>query len=185
MKRISVKDLAECALMIAMATVLSFIVVYRMPQGGSVTLFSMVPLLYVAYRHPLKWAVLSALAYALLHMLFSFYPPPAGTVIAFAGVVLLDYVIAYGVLGLAGLFARPFGRSARSVLIGGTIAIALRFVCHYVSGILIWDAFAPEGQPIPLYSLLYNGPYMLIEWVLSMIGIAALIKVLPKEKSFV
>jgi len=168
--------------MLAMATVLSFIVVYRMPQGGSISLFSMVPLLYVAYRYPVRWALLTALAYGLLHMLFSFYPPPARTALAFIGVILLDYLVAFGVLGLAGLLARPFA-GVSGMLVGGSVAIALRLACHFVSGIVIWGAYAPEGQPVALYSLLYNGSYMVGEWVLSMVGIAALVRILPKEKA--
>ena len=182
MKKFSVKDLAECALMLAMATILSFIAVFRMPQGGSISLFSMVPLLYVAYRYPVRWALLTALACGLLHMLFSFYPPPARSVLTFIGVILLDYLVAYGVLGLAGLFAKPFA-GVPGMLIGGSIAIVLRFICHFVSGIIIWGAFAPEGQPVALYSLVYNGSYMAGEWVLSMVGIAALVKIWPKEKA--
>ena len=178
----SPKDLAVCSVMLALATILSFIVVYRMPQGGSISLFGMVPLLYIAYRYPPRWALLTALAYGLLHMLFSFYPPPARNIFAFAGVVLLDYLIAYGVLGLAGLFSRPFA-GITGVFFGGSVAIALRLLCHFVSGVVIWSSYAPAGQPVALYSLLYNGSFMLGEWLLSMVGIAAMVRVLPKEKA--
>ncbi|MCL1964573.1 MAG: energy-coupled thiamine transporter ThiT [Firmicutes bacterium] len=180
MQKTTVSTLAECALLLAVAVALSFITVFHMPYGGSVTLCSMVPLLYVAFRYPLRWTCLTALAHGLLQMLFSFYPPPARTLFAFTGVVLLDYAAAFGVLGLAGLFARPF-KGTRGMLIGGSAALAVRFLCHFLSGIIIWGVYAPEGQAVWLYSLLYNGSFMLGEWLLSMAAILALAKVLPKH----
>jgi len=184
MKRNSVTVLAECALMLAIATILSFITVYQLPYGGTITLCSMVPLLYISFYYPIRWASLTAVAFGLLQMLFAFYPPPAKSIIAFAAVILLDYLIAFGVVGLAGLFRRPF-HGDKGMLIGGSIAIAGRFLCHFISGILIWGAFAPEGQSVAFYSLLYNGSFMLGEWLLSMAALFALIKIplLKREPS--
>ena len=176
MKKGTVTGLVECALMLAMATVLSFITVYQMPYGGTVTLCSMVPLLYVSFRYPVQWSLLTAVAFGLLQMLFAFFPPPARSVLAFAAVILLDYLVAYGVIGLAGFFRRPF-RGDKGMLIGGSVAIAGRFLCHFVSGILIWGPYAPEGQPVALYSFLYNGFFMLGEWLLSMVALVALAKI--------
>jgi len=185
MKRIPVTVLAECALMLAVATILSFITVYQMPYGGTITLCSMVPLLYVSFHYPIKWATLTAVAFGLLQMLFAFFAPPSRSILVFAGVVLLDYLVAFGVLGLAGFFGKPFQGSndgIKGMLIGGSIAIAGRFLCHFVSGILIWSAYAPEGQLVALYSLLYNGSFMLGEWLLSMVALVALAKILPKKR---
>ena len=178
MKKLSVNALTECALMLAIAAVLSYIPLFRMPYDGTVTLCSMVPLLYIAFRYPVKWACLTAFAFGLLQMLFSFPAPPARTLPAFAGVVLLDYLVAFGVLGLAGFFARPV-KGIPGMLLGGSVALAGRFLCHFVSGILIWGVYAPEGQSVWLYSFLYNGSYMAVEWLLSMAAIMALAKVMP------
>jgi len=175
MAKISVRGLAECAIMLAIATILSFIPVYQLPFGGAVTLCSMTPILFLSFRYPVKWSLLTALAFAIIQMLIAFYPPPAQTPLAFAGVVLLDYLVAFGVLGLAGFLARPFG-GVKGVLIGGSLAIFVRFLCHFISGIVIWGAYAPEGQSVALYSFLYNGSYMLGEWILTMVALLVLTK---------
>ena len=176
MKRFTVTGLAECALMLAIAAILSFITVYQMPYGGTITLCSMVPLLYVSFHYPMRWASLTAVAFGLLQMLLAFFPPPAQSILAFAAVILLDYLIAFGVIGLAGFFRGPF-HGVKGMLMGGSIALAGRFLCHFISGILIWGAFAPEGQSVALYSLLYNGTFMLGEGALSMVALIALLKI--------
>ena len=180
MKRVTVTGLAECALMLAIATILSFIAVYQMPYGGTVTLCSMVPLLYVSFNYPVRWATLTAVAFGLLQMLFAFFPPPAQNILAFTAVILLDYLVAFGIIGLAGFFRRPF-RGDKGMLIGGSVAIAGRFLCHFLSGILIWGVYAPEGQSIALYSFLYNGSFMLGEWILSIVTLITLAKI-PLKK---
>ena len=180
MKRVTVIALAESALMLALATIMSFVVIYQMPYGGTVTLCSMVPILYIAFRYPIKWALITAFSHGMLQIILGFYPPPARTALAFAGVVLLDYLIAFSVLGLAGLFARPI-RGIKGMLLGSSIAIFARFLCHFLSGILIWRSYAPEGQPAAIYSLLYNGSFMLAEWILSVVALTALVKILPKR----
>lgn len=179
-KRISVYMLAESAVMLALAAVLSFISVYRLPYGGSITLCSMVPILFLSYRYETKWCLFIAFLYGLLQMLFGFYPPPTRTFIAFVCVIALDYLVAFGVLGLAGLFSRPF-TGIGGMIFGVSIAILGRFLCHFASGIIIWGVYAPEGQTAAMYSFLYNGSFMLGEWILSTVAIVALQKVLPKK----
>jgi len=180
MKKITVTGLGECAIMLAIAAILSMITIYQMPFGGTVTLCSMTPLLYISFRYPVQWASLTAIAFGLLQIFVAFFPPPAQSILAFTAVILLDYLIAFGVLGLAGFFGRPF-QGVLGMLIGGGIAVAGRFLCHFVSGILIWSAYAPEGQPVALYSFLYNGSFMLGEGLLSLVALVALAKI-PREK---
>ncbi len=105
MKKKTTLILVECAMMIAMAVVLSLVTLYKFTQGGSVTLASMAPLVLVSYRHGVKWGLLAAFVYSLLQMILppGFYPPPAKTFIAFVGVVLLDYIIAFTGLGASPL----------------------------------------------------------------------------------
>ena len=184
MKKGTARSLVECALMLASATILSFITVYQLPYGGTITLCSMVPLLYVSFHYPIRWASLTAVAFGLLQMLFAFFPPPAQSILAFVAVILLDYLIAFGIVGMAGFFGRPF-HGVKGMVIGGSIAIAGRFLSHFVSGILIWGAFAPEGQTVALYSFLYNGSFMLGEWLLSMVALFALEKIplIKREQS--
>jgi thiamine transporter len=177
-KRVSVYQLTESAIMLALSAMLSFISVFRMPQGGSITLFSMAPLLYLSFRYDVKWSLFIAFVYSLLQMVLGgFYAPPAQTFLAFAGVVTLDYVLAFTVLGLAGFFARLV-KGVPGILFGETAVMFLRFFCHFLSGVLIWREYAPEGQPVALYSFLYNGSFMLGEWVLTAVALIALDRIL-------
>jgi len=176
-----VKTMAECSLMLAIATLLSIVVVYQLPFGGSITLCSMAPLLYVAFHYPLKWSVLTSLAFGLLQVLIAFFPPPAQNLLSFTGVILLDYLLAYGALGIAGLLSRPFG-GVKGMLVGGSLSIVGRFLCHFISGIIIWGVYAPEGQSAAQYSLIYNGSFMIGEGILSMAALIAFAKIPLKGK---
>ena len=180
MKRSNTLILVECALMIALSTVLSMIKIFELPNGGAVTCASMVPLILVSYRHGVKWGVGTAFAHSLLQMLLGFYAPPAKTFLAFALVVLLDYVLAFTVLGAAAFFGKPFRSRAAGVAVGSACAVFLRFLCSFLSGILIWSSYAPEGTPVWLYSLLYNGSYMLPELIITVIVSLVLVKALDR-----
>lgn len=172
--------LAESAILIALASALSMVSVFRLPYGGSITLFSMVPLLYLSFRYDVKWSLFVALIYGVLQMLLGFYAPPTRTFFAFIAVIALDYLVAFGVLGLGGFFSR-LSKGTAGMLLGVTIALFARFLCHFLSGIIIWGVYAPEGQSEVIYSLLYNGTFMLGEWVLSVVAMIALANVLPKK----
>ena len=85
----------------------------------------------------------------------------AGSAAAVAGIIVLDYVLAYGALGLAAIFNRRFTNRLTSILAGIVFTYGLRFLCHFLSGWLLFASYAPEGTPAWLYSLTYNGSYML------------------------
>ena len=105
------RTLTECALLVAMAVVLNFIKFAPWPNGGSITLGAMVPLVYLSLRHGYKWGLLSSFVYSILQMALDRVIVPAGESIGqYLMVALLDYVIAYTVLGLASVFARPFSK---------------------------------------------------------------------------
>lgn len=182
MKKKTTLILVESAMMIAMAVVLSLITLYKFPQGGSVTLASMAPIILISYRHGVKWGFGAAFVYSLLQMILppGFYPPPAQTLIAFAGVVLLDYVVAFTMLGTAVLFGKPFKNKVLSGAVGAAAVTVLRLTCHFLSGILIWSSYAPEGTPVWLYSLGYNGTYMLWEIIITTVAVAILVPVLDR-----
>ena len=124
--------LVECALMIAIGTVLSNIKFFTMPNGGSITLLSMLPLVLVSFRHGAKWGLFTGFVNACLQMIMGFYPPPASTFLYFLGEVLLDYVLAFMALGLAELFARPFKNRTVGVAVGTFAAGFLRFMCSFL-----------------------------------------------------
>lgn len=180
MKKSTTLTLVECALMIALSTVLSMFKIFELPQGGAVTCASMVPLVLVSYRHGTKWGITTAFAHSLLQMIIGFYAPPANTFWAFLGVILLDYVLAFTVLGTAAFFGKPFKNRAVSVAVGSVAVCALRFLCSFASGILIWGSDAPAGTPVWLYSLTYNGSYMLAEAVITAVVAVILIQVLDR-----
>jgi len=180
MKTNTTRNLVECAMMIALATVLSFVKLFRMPQGGSVTAASMVPLVLISYRHGVKWGLATGFVHSLLQMALGFYPPPAGTFPAYIGVILFDYVLAFTVLGAAAFFGKGIKNRAASGAVGAAVAVFLRFICSFLSGILIWESNAPENVPVWYYSLTYNGGYMLPELVITAAVTAALLPVLDR-----
>jgi len=180
MKKNTTVILVECALMIAMSTVLSMFKIFELPQGGAVTCASMVPLVLVSYRHGLNWGISTAFAHSLLQMLIKFNAPPTNTFGAFVAVIALDYVLAFTVLGTASFFGKPFKSRAVSVAVGSVAVTFLRFICSFLSGILIWGAYAPAGTPVWIYSLTYNGSYMLPEIVITAVVAVILIRVLDR-----
>ena len=166
------RKIAVSAIMTALATVLmliSKIIPAPWLQGGSVTIASMVPIITVGMLFGTKWGVYSSLCYALLQMMFGFYPPPTQTLIYFILVVLLDYVFAFGVLGLSGMFYSLFGKKSFAIPLSAFIVTLLRYLCHILSGILIWGVYTGEGQSVLMYSLIYNGTYMVPEIIISTI----------------
>ena len=148
----STKVIAETVVFVALATVLSNIKIFQLPQGGSVTAASMVPILWLGLRRGPKVGLFGAVMYGLVQMAFDPY-------IVHPAQMLLDYPIAFGVLGVAGFFQkRPF--------IGVTLGIVGRFVAHYFSGLIFFAEFA-EGNPL-VYSAVYNGGYLAVELVISL-----------------
>ena len=120
------RRLTESALMIALAAVLAMVKVLDLPQGGSITAASMVPIIFVALRYGTRWGVFSALVFSVIQMIQGFYPPPTQTLFWFVLVVLLDYVVAFGVLGLAPLFAKRFRNRVTGACVATVIVCLLR-----------------------------------------------------------
>ena len=127
----------------------------------------MVPIILTGMLFGTKWGITASISYAILQMLFGFYPPPTQTFLNFFLVVMLDYILAVGVLGLGGLICKPKKQNPYLAAAGALIVTALRYVCHILSGILIWGVYAEEGQSVLAYSLIYNGSYMIPEMIIS------------------
>ncbi|TRO53044.1 energy-coupled thiamine transporter ThiT [Candidatus Bathyarchaeota archaeon] len=161
-KEFDTKVLAEMAIAIALATVLSYIKIFTMPYGGSVTLGSMVPILLIAFRRDVKVGVTTGVIYGFVQMFLDgwFYSPVG---------MALDYPIAFGVLGIAGLFKKQ-------PIIGVVVAMTGRFVSHFISGVVFFGMYAPEGMNPVIYSALYNGGYMIPEMVISAVLIYLLVQ---------
>ena len=171
--------LVECALMIAVGTVLSNIRIFTMPNGGSVTLLSMLPFVLVSFRHGVKWGLFTGFVNSLLQMLLGFWAPPVPTFLYFLGEVLLDYVLAFMALGLAELFARPFSNRAVGIAVGTFMAGFLRFMCSFLSGVLVWGNLN-EGLSAWVYSLTYNASYMLPETLITLVAALLIYKAAPQ-----
>jgi len=152
---ISVRALVEAAVMVALAAVLSVIVVYRAPQGGSITPASMVPLLVLALRRGPKVGLMAGAVYGLLQLWIQ-------PVVVHWAQVVLDYPLPFALLGLAGCLPRwPYA--------GVVVGIGGRLVSHVVSGAIFFGAYAPAGVNVWAYSFAYNATYLIPEMVLSLI----------------
>jgi thiamine transporter len=136
------KVVVYAGLSIAISFVLSYIRLYRWPQGGSITPASMLPLFVFAYFFGVKAGLAAGTAYGLLQLI-------QGPYIVHWVQVLLDYVIAYTVLGFAGYFKNNLHKG---IALGGF----LRFFCSFLSGVIFFGEYAPEGMNTILYSLLVN-----------------------------
>lgn len=174
--------MVECALMIALGTILANIKIYELPNGGSITLFSMVPFILVSFRHGVKWGLFTGFVNSLLQMLLGFYAPPAPGLLPLVGMILLDYVLAFTFLGLACVFAKPFKNKLVGVAVGSAAVCVLRFLCSFLSGVLIWGNLS-DGLPAWVYSLTYNGSYMLPEAILTTVAVVLLYKAAPPSCS--
>ncbi len=174
--------LVECAVLIAVGTVLAQIKLFELPNGGSVTVFSLVPFILISFRHGTKWGLLAGFANSLLQMaLGGLWPTPAGTAFAMLLEILLDYVLAFTLLGTASWFKdRMGGNTAKGYAIGTFCACFLRFICSFLSGFIVWASLVDEGIGAVIYSLTYNGSYMLPETAITIAGILALYKAVPK-----
>ncbi|MBQ7399957.1 MAG: energy-coupled thiamine transporter ThiT [Clostridia bacterium] len=183
MKNSKTKIMTECAILVALSTVLSFLKIWNMPWGGSVTLFSMLPVCYISVRHGIKWGLGSSFLYAVIQLFLGItvdgllgWGLTGGILVS---CILLDYIIAFTSLGLSGLFAR----NGAGVMMGTTLAVAIRFVSHLLSGVYVfasagklWEGF--ETSNTWLYSFVYNGCYMLPELVMTLVGAAIIYKAL-------
>ncbi len=172
--------LVEGAMLIAMATILSYLKFFELPQGGSITL-EMLPLVIMGLRNGPKWGCLTGLVHGFLQMIFGFSNVMyCATLQAQIGCILLDYLIAFTVLGLAPVFAKPFGKKRLlGITVGAAAAGFLRFVCSFLSGWLLWGSYAPEGTGAAVYSLVYNGSYMLPDILILVIIVGLLYKTAP------
>ncbi|MBQ8738019.1 MAG: energy-coupled thiamine transporter ThiT [Clostridia bacterium] len=167
--------LTQSAIFIALATVLSFLPVYEMPMGGSVTLASMLPILFIGLKFGYKWGLASSGIYAFIQLMQALikgnvfiYCTTFGTVLI---CVLFDYIVPFGILGLSA-FAKPTDGKRLSIIkasITFGVLVAIRFICHYITGVAIWGQWAPDGMGKYLYSLIYNGQYMLPELIITLV----------------
>jgi thiamine transporter len=157
-----VKILAEATIFIALTIVLKDVLppIYHMPQGGSVTIAGLLPLLWFALRRGLKYGVFAGFVYGLIH---AFLP---GSYIIHPVQGLLDYPLAFAALGLAGAFKKV-------PIVGIAVGIVGRFLCSFAAGIIFFTSFSIDGI---IGSATYNGIYLIPEFIITAIVIYILLK---------
>jgi thiamine transporter len=186
-KRSNTLFIAEVAVFSALAYLLDFaaglLSLKIWPQGGSVSI-AMVPIFLMAFRWGIKGGLLTGFLLGLLQFILGF--SQIYTLLQ----AFIDYFVAFTVVGLAGIFANLVKDSIKKhekgkwityVLMGAFIGSALRYICHVLSGIVFFGEYAPEGQPVAIYSILYNGTYMLPSFIVSAIIMVIVISALPKR----
>ena len=194
------KRLTESAMLIAVAVVLELVskmFIPEMPFGGQVTLVSMLPVVLISYRHGVRWGLVAGLGYAMIEMLLGARTVAAafqpgyfgdGTMILNALIMcVLDYLAAFTVLGLGGMFRSRIQNPGAALCCGSVVALTARYACHVLSGYILFSGwaewfFTQDGFPAwgaslvealsPnmlgfVYSLVYNGMYMLPELILT------------------
>ena len=160
-KKMGTKQLVFCAVTMALAFVTSYLKIFEMPWGGSVTLCSMLFIVLAANWYGPKTGVLVGLAYGILQFLQEPF------VLSFFQ-VCCDYVLAFAALGLAGFFAK----SKHGLVKGYIVAVIVRGAFHALGGYLYWMDYMPDNFPQALrslYPILYNYSYLLVEAVITVI----------------
>lgn len=166
------QKLTESAVLLALSVVLSYLKLIDLPYGGSVTLCSMLPLILVAYRHGLGFGLITGFAGSLIQLLMGLKNLSYATsALAAVAIILLDYVFAFTVTGLGGLF-RGRMKQIPALISGTALACLLRYTFHVIAGCTVWAGLSiPDSQAL-LYSLAYNATYMLPELLITLVGAA-------------
>lgn len=182
MKNNKVRILVEGAVMVALAFALSMVKIFKLPWGGSITLLSMLPIVIYSIRNGAKCGIAAAFVYSIAQFLdgviadglFAWGLSPLNLALC----IFLDYIGAFTVLGLAGMFRK----SEMKGWIGGTVAvIAVRYLMHTVSGAVVFASAGKLWESLEitnpwLYSAAYNACYMLPEMILTTVGAVVLFK---------
>ena len=168
--------LVESALLIAMGVVLSLIKIIDLPYGGSVTIASMFPVMLISYRHGLCYGLVSATVFGGIQQLLGLKTLSwVSTWQSVLAVILLDYIVAFAVIGLGGLFRGKFskntGDQVYELLAGAAMVCLLRYICHVISGATVWAGLSIPTRGAIAYSLAYNATYMIPETLVMCIVI--------------
>ncbi len=189
--------LAESAILVALATVLSMLKVWQSPYGGSVTVLSMAPIILLSMRRGVKVGLLGGLVYALIQLLLglsnlAWIPTPMGVVLG----ALLDYILPFTLLGLGGIFRNcKLGNATMQPILtaalGGLLVTLIRYLCHTLAGVVVWYEldlvwYADDPTHIVhlygpwMFSAIYSAIYMVPEIIATTVGTGLLNKALYK-----
>ena len=179
-------NLVLAGVMIAMGTALGFVKPFELPYGGAITLCSMLPVMFFSYRCGLKWGLSAGLVFSVLQLLFGLDALKGISAMMVVGSIFLDYILAFTVLGLAGMFRGKIKNDAAAFNLGSFVSMMLRYFCSFLSGWVLWASFNEtadmqgfiatffpalgnlSGTALAVvYSLVYNGSYMIPEIILT------------------
>ena len=164
-KKLTTQQLVTCAAALALAYITSYIKLFKLPFGGSVTLFSMLFIVLIGYWYGAKVGILTGLVYGIFQFLQEQY------VLSFFQ-VCCDYILAFGAMGVAGFFSKSKKYGLQKAYLAAIIA---RGVFHSLGGYLYWMDYMPENFPqslAALYPIIYNYSYILLEGVLTLVVIS-------------
>ena len=190
----NLRILVECAMMVALAVLLSHLKMFELPFGGSVTFFSMIPLVIIALRHGIIWGFSATFVYSATYVITS------GAIGKLSGwgvagpqnmilCLLFDYIFAYMVLGLAGLFKPAIDKTpskSKKIIYASAatlIVCILRYISHNLSAMFVWYGLLPEPRENLLSyiigtSLGYNATYMIPETIITLVAVPAVVTIL-------
>lgn len=160
--------LCECAIMVALAAALSMIKLLDLPYGGSVTAFSIVPIVVISYRHGVKWGLLTGFVFSLIQLLTGLSSLSYATSMAAAiAIIMLDYVLAFTCIGFAGMFRNIIKNPVASAVTGTITVCVIRYIFHVISGCTVWAGVSIPSSDGLIYSLSYNATYMIPETIIN------------------
>ena len=162
--KLTTRIIIHIALMLALSIILYQLRLFHLPQGGAVTLGAMLPLMLLSWRYGPGVGALSGFLYGMINLLqdpFILHPVQ----------VLFDYPLPFMAMGLAGLFPKR-------IYLATALAFTGRFLCHFISGLVFFGSYAPEGMSPAIYSLTLNGSFMLAEFLICCI----VLKFLPVQR---
>ena len=161
--------MVECAIMIALAFALSWVILLKMPMGGSVTLASMLPIMLIGIKHGTKTGLAAAFLYSLTQLVQAIIQgdvfPYCQTLFLVVICALFDYIVPFTVLGFSGIFASKGRMGAYAGMVAVTV---VRFLCHFATGVAIWGQWAPEGMGKVVYSIFYNGSFLSLDFAICL-----------------
>lgn len=180
MDKKKLKVLTESAVMLALAFALSSAKLFEMPLGGSVTVASMLPIMLISFKWGNKAGLTTAFLYSVTQALQALAEgnvfPYCETIDALVICILFDYIFPFTILGLAGMLYGKLGNTNVDFIAGASIVVFLRFCSHFITGVYIWGQWAPDGMGKYLYSFLYNGGFLSVDFAILLVVLVLMLK---------
>ena len=193
MKNTKTRILTECALMVALSTVLSFIKLWEAPLGGAVTLFSTVPIMFISYVHGVKWGLGAGFVHSVIQLIFglgtvAYVPSATGVILC----ILLDYLLPFTIIGIAGMYKniRTIKSKIAKAILGALTAGLLRFLSSFFCGAVVWYELTKaldwnefvHTVGMWTYTFIYNATYMFPDIALTLVAMPFMVMLMSALK---